>query len=383
MVGQRVMKPVRLLAIIEAETITGPAKNLLQFAASARSGWLDPAIEVTIATFFRGGSANLFVDNARGAGLVVHVLAERGRFDRSVIAALKALARQVSPDLIQTHAVKSHFFARLAGLHHLAPWIAFHHGYTWPDRRARLYNQLDYWSLRAAAQVVTVSLPFKDELVRKGVAPGRIEVVHNAIDLAWGAKQQSPEVSAALRAKLGIPSSKKIVLVVGRLSREKDHITLLESMLRLRPEVAAHLLIVGDGPERSRIEAGVLSLELAADVTFTGQVPSAEPFYALADLAVLSSRSEGSPNALLEAMAARVPIVATSVGGVPEIVSNGESALLVEPGNAESMADAIGALLTDAGLAARLTSQAHERAASLHSPEARTRRLWQLYLGLR
>ncbi len=377
------MKPVRLLAVIEAETITGPAKNLLQFAASARSGLLDPTIEVTIATFFRGGSTNLFVDTAREAGLVVHVLAERGRFDLSVIVALKALARQVSPDLIQTHAVKSHFFARLAGLHHLAPWIAFHHGYTWPDRREQLYNQLDYWSLRAAAQVVTVSLPFKEELIGKGVAPNRIEVVHNAIDAAWGAKHQSEEASAALRAKLGIPSSKKIVLTVGRLSREKDHITLLESMRGLRPDLAAHLLIVGDGPERSRIEAAALALGITSDVTFTGQVPSAEPFYALADLAVLSSRSEGSPNALLEAMAARVPVVATAVGGVPEIASDGESALLVEPGNAENMYKAMTTLLSDAGFAGRLASQGYERVLSCHSTDARARRLWQLYLGLR
>jgi glycosyltransferase involved in cell wall biosynthesis len=376
------MKPVRLLAVIEAETITGPAKNLLQFAASASSGLLDPPIEVTIATFCRGGGANFFVDTARGAGLVVHALAERGRFDRSVIPALKALARQLGPDLIQTHAVKSHFLARLAGLHHLAPWIAFHHGYTWPDRRAQLYNQLDRWSLRAAAQLVTVSLPFKGELVRVGVAPGRIEVVHNAIDAAWGARHGTPEAAAALRARLGIGPSKKVVLTVGRLSREKDHFTLLLSMRRLRPVVAAHLLVVGDGPERSRLEREALSLGLADDVTFTGQVPSAEPFYALADLAVISSRSEGSPNALLEAMAARVPIVATAVGGVPEIVSDGESALLVEPGNPHLLAQGLVAVLTDLELARRLTSRAFEGVVARHIPEARARRLWRIYLHL-
>jgi glycosyltransferase involved in cell wall biosynthesis len=376
------MKPVRLLAILEAETITGPAKNLLRFSDLARSGLLDPPIEVSVAIFVRGGGENLFADAARESGMTVHIVAERRRYDRAVIAALEALARRTRPDLIQTHAVKSHFLARLAGVHRLAPWIAFHHGYTWPDWRARLYNQLDHWSLRAASRVLTVSLPFKEQLVRMGVAPGRIEVVHNAIDAAWGARPHSPEAAAALRAKLGISPSKKVVLTVGRLSREKDHITLLESLRRLRPVVSAHLLIVGDGPERSRIEAAALSSGLAADITFTGQVPSAEPFYAIADLVVLSSRSEGSPNALLEAMAARVPIVATAVGGVPEIVSDGECALLVEPGNSERMAEAMGALLTDASLAGRLASQAHERAVSRHSPEARARRLRQIYLGL-
>jgi glycosyltransferase involved in cell wall biosynthesis len=215
-----------------------------------------------------------------------------------------------------------------------------------------------------------------------GVAPGRIEVVHNAIDAAWGARLGPPEAAAALRARLGIGPSKKVVLTVGRLSREKDHFTLLLSMCRLRPVVAAHLLVVGDGPERSRLEREALSLGLAGDVTFTGQVPSAEPFYALADLAVLSSRSEGSPNALLEAMAARVPIVATAVGGVPEIVSDGESALLVEPGNPHLLAQAMTALLTATERPLRLAANARGLVVGRHSPDVRARRLRQIYLGL-
>src|SRR5205823_11585403 len=115
--------------------------------------------------------------------------------------------------------------------------------------------------------------------------------------------------------------------IVGRLSREKDHIALLEAVdllrARLGPAVAPHLVIVGEGPERSRIEDKIRRLNLGSTVTLTGQRDSAEPYYGIADVAVLSSRSEGSPNALLEAMAAGVPAVATRVGGVPEIVTHG------------------------------------------------------------
>ena len=117
---------------------------------------------------------------------------------------------------------------------------------------------------------------------------------------------------------------------MGRLSREKDHLSLLRAVSQLR-DLNMQLVIVGEGPERVAIESAIRELALSDAVTMTGQVPSAEPYYGIADVAVLSSLSEGSPNALLEAMAAGVPVVATAVGGVPEIVTHRESALLIEP----------------------------------------------------
>jgi glycosyltransferase involved in cell wall biosynthesis len=114
-------------------------------------------------------------------------------------------------------------------------------------------------------------------------------------------------------------------------------------------------------------------------VTFTGQVPSAEPYYGIADVAVLSSLSEGSPNALLEAMAAGVPAVATQVGGIPEIVRHGESALLVPPSNAAAMAEAIGTLACDAGRARNLVEAARRAVRLNHTPEARMKRLLDIY----
>ena len=129
------MKPLRLLAIIEASTVTGPAKNLLRFAQLARA--LD--VETTVATFHRPGDSDTFLEAATRAGVEVHRIEEHGRFDRSVVPALRQLHRRLAPDIVQTHAVKSHLLARLAGFR---PWIAFHHGYTWPDLRARVYNQI-------------------------------------------------------------------------------------------------------------------------------------------------------------------------------------------------------------------------------------------------
>jgi glycosyltransferase involved in cell wall biosynthesis len=325
----------------------------------------------------------LFIDTVREARIPVEVIHESGLFDRSVIRNLSQLAERVRPDIIQTHAVKSHFLGRLASLPSQAPWVAFHHGYTWPTFRVRLYNQLDRWSLRAARKVLTVSLPFREELIARGVNPDRIEIIHNAIPPQWGRRFRDPEQSGALRATLGIAVDRNVILIVGRLSREKDHLTLLEAVAGLPSELHPHLVIVGEGPERSRIEERIRNLNLAGSVTLTGQQGSAEPYYGIAQVAVLSSLSEGSPNALLEAMTAGVPVVATRVGGIPEIVSHGESALLIEPGDIRAMKGSLIALLEDAVLVRKLVEHAQERILKYHSPEARTAKLVEIYTGLR
>jgi glycosyltransferase involved in cell wall biosynthesis len=309
--------------------------------------------------------------------------------DRTVIERLRRMERELTPDVVQSHAVKSHFLVRASGLHKRLPWVAFHHGYTWPDLRMRLYNQIDRWSLLGALRVVTVSQPFRTELIERGVSPERIEVIHNAIDPQWGVRIINPERSGRLRESLGIRADKRVILIVGRLSREKDHTSLLDvvcslrSAVRRRAGLLPHLLVVGDGPERARLERKIRTLNMTEDVTLVGQVPTAEPYYGIADVAVLASLSEGSPNALLEAMAAHVPIVATAVGGIPEIVSHRDSALLVRPTDREDMANAIAELLTDPSVGRKLADRAREIVLSRFNPELRAKRLLQIYTAVR
>ena len=372
------MKTIRLLAVLEASNISGPAKNLLQFASMARADRFSPPVDVSIATFRRSGDSDLFADKCRELQIPLHIIPERSRFDRTTIDRLAKLAHTLAPDVIQTHAVKSHFLLRKAGLDRAFPWVAFHHGYTWEDLRVRMYNQLDRWSLRAARRVVTVSIPFREELIRHGVRQERIQIVHNAIDPQYGAT--FPSAAADLRAKLGLQNGTPVILSVGRMSSEKDHICLLEAFQRVHAGIIdPHLVIVGEGPERSKIEQRIRTLDLASRVTLTGHVSSAEPYYGIASVAVLSSRSEGSPNALLESMAARVPTVATSVGGVPEIVAHRESALLAAPGNPDELARAISEILNSPAFAAGLVERARLLVEERHSPNSRTSALCTLY----
>jgi glycosyltransferase involved in cell wall biosynthesis len=373
------MKPIRVLAVLEASTITGPAKNLLQFASTSRAERFAPPVDVSIVTFRRQGDSDLLADTCRRLQIPLHVISERGRFDRTVIDSLAGFARTFAPDVIQTHAVKGHFLLRKAGLDRLFPWVAFHHGYTWQNLRVRLYNQLDRWSLRTARRVVTVSIPFREELIRQGVPPERICIVHNAVDPDYGAKARSS--APELRARLGLRNGEDVILSVGRMSPEKDHLGLLDAFHRIHSAgmTDPRLVIVGDGPERPRIEQRIRALGLESRVILVGHVSTAEPYYGIASVAVLSSLSEGSPNALLESMAASVPVVATSVGGIPEIVTHRESALLVRPANPKELAEALSAILTSRELAVSLAQRARLLVETRHSPDSRTRVLCSLY----
>jgi glycosyltransferase involved in cell wall biosynthesis len=258
--------------------------------------------------------------------------------------------------------------------------VAFHHGYTDTDRKMRLYNRLDRWSLPHADRLVTVCRAFAQELAGStGVAIDKISVQHNSIRL--GSPVSATDVEA-LRNQFEIRTGEHIVLSVGRLSREKAHIDLLEAFKCLgetKPDILLKLVIVGDGPERARLETAAESLGCKDRVIFTGQVGNVQSFYSTADVFALPSLSEGSPNVVLEAMAANLPIVATAVGGVPEMLENNESALLVPPNDPPAFAAAMATLLTNQDLAQRLATNAARVADSQHDPESYVRSLIEIY----
>ena len=369
----------RVLAFMEATSLTGPAKNLIEFARRANR---DPSGKTTIeiATFRRGSStvSNGFVSACHEAGVEVHIISERFAFDLAVVPSMRRLINRCDPDIVQTHSVKSHFLMRLSQTHGQRYWIAFHHGYTRTNAKMQVYNHFDRWSLPAAHHVVTVCHSFASELEGVGVSRRQITVQHNSV-IPW--LPVTREESNRLRASLGIPSNAMVLLAVGRLSREKGHIDLIAAMYRLRAQNAerdVRLVIVGDGPERTRIQkAAEQSMPLGC-VILAGHQPELSGYYTIADVMVLPSHTEGSPNALLEAMAAGIPVVATAVGGIPEIASNEHSALLVEKENTAALACAIERLLEDKGLRERIGNAARI-AVSAYGPEAYCNSMLSLY----
>ena len=351
--------PLRIATLMEAATVTGPAKNVIRFAHDNRN-----LVEIRIFTFKRGereaSATNPFMDAARRAGLTVEVIHEKRRFDWGVLAQLKQLFAAYQPDLVETHSVKSHFLVTLLGRARPRPWIAFHHGYTDENFKMRTYNSLDSYSLRRSDRLVTVCEAFVPELERRGVARSKVDILHNSINPAWSA---APDEVTQLRASLGLAPGVVRILAAGRLSREKGHATLIEGVAdvkRQRPDLAFEVLLAGDGPLRESLVALAKARGVEAVIRFVGQVNNIQAFFGVADIMVLPSFSEGSPNVVLEAMAARVPVVATRVGGVPEILRDRETALLTPPGDSKALTAALIELIDNADLRTQLAVRAHE-----------------------
>ena len=254
-----------------------------------------------------------------------------------------------------------------------------HHGYTTTDLKMRAYNQINRWSLPAAPCVITVCEEFAKQLVQSGVQRNRIVVSHNSV---VAPRAVDSDEQKALREKFGISEDERVVLAVGRLSREKGHSDLIEAFQALRnldSQLKLKLLIVGEGPELEALQRAARERELDRSVIFSGHVSDVAPYYAIADALALPSHSEGSPNVLLEAMAAGLPVVATSVGGVPEIATSGKNALLVPPRDREAFADALHQVLINPELAEELSSNARAHVADNFSPAGHAQSLIRIY----
>jgi glycosyltransferase involved in cell wall biosynthesis len=366
------MKAIRVLAFIEASSLTGPAKNLIEFARrTAARQTASVGINLEIATFRRSNSLapDEFVLACQKANIEIHVIRERFAFDLAVLPQIRGLISALNPDIVQTHNVKSHFLIRLIAGYRQRRWIAFHHGYTWTDLKARLYNQLDRWSLLQASKVVTVCRSFAHELEHLGIRRERIAVRHNSVRAFLPA---SEERVLELKRSLGVTADTQVLLSIGRLSREKGQADLIEALSLIRKQESQRkllLIVIGVGPESRTLKNTAKKLGVANWVVFAGHQADVAPYYTLANLMVLPSHTEGSPNVLLEAMAAGLPIIATAVGGVPEMVTSEKEAILVEVSNPGALARAIKRILGDDNLRMQLSGAARS-ASSIYSPEA-------------
>src|SRR3974390_2856812 len=297
--------PIRVLTVIENKMVTGPARILIDFARSAaltEAGL--PAVRVAIVTYQRGDGESLLATSASEAGLEVFTIAEKGRFDTSVLGELRKVVDRYHPDILESRNVKSHFFIRLLGLQRRYPWVAWNHGYTATNRMDRAYNQLDRWSLQAAFRAVTVCGPFADRLAAQGLRRDNITVLHNFVKPF--VRPSEAEVRNA-RHIFGLADEDAVILAAGRLSKEKGFADLVAATAQLASMgdlPAFRVVIVGDGPDRDALTRKAEALGIGDKVVFAGFQRDMAPYFAMARILALPSHSEGSPNVVLEAMAA-------------------------------------------------------------------------------
>ena len=291
-------------------------------------------------------------DEAPGYGVPCTVL-PIGRKRPAGVLALARAFRAARHDVVNTHSSTDSWLAALAcRLVRDPPVIVRTRHVSVPvpnDRATRwLYG-------KATSRVVTTGEALRDRLVRdNGLDPARVDSIPTGIDAArFGAIARDEA-----RRTLGLPADARIVGIVATLRSWKGHRHLVDAFARL-DDPRAHLVIVGDGPQREALGRHVATLGLGPRVRFAGQQRDVAPWLAALDVFALpSTANEGVPQALLQAMFAGVPCVTTTVGAIPEIARDGDTALVVPAGDAAALADAIGRLLADPALGVHLATAA-------------------------
>ena len=301
------------------------------------------------------------------AGGAVHLLNRQPGFDWRCARRLAALLRRERIDLVHAHQYTPFFYALAARHLHARPPILFtEHGRWFPDfprPKRMLFNRA---LLGRRDRVVGVGEAVRRALVdNEGIPAARVGVIYNGVDLTPYRNPARDRVTIRQRVRedFGIPESALLLAQVARLDDLKDHATAVRAMARIVAAVPqALLLIVGDGPERIKIERLIADLSLERHVRLVGTRSDVPEILQAADLYLLSSKSEGIPLTVIEAMAARLPVVSTDVGGVGEIVVANETGLLVPAGDDVALAAAAIELLPDATRRAQLGEQGLRRA---------------------
>ncbi|TFG48024.1 MAG: glycosyltransferase [Gemmatimonadales bacterium] len=287
---------------------------------------------------------------------------------------LRNLLAELRPDVVHTHGYRADliggFSARRAGV----PWVSTVHGFTGGNKKNRLYEWLQVRAYRRAQAVVAVSRPLRDRLVNGGVPPAQVRILPNA----WAPKALLSREEARRRLRLTGPAP--VIGWVGRLTREKGADVFLEALAHI-PDQPWTASIIGDGRERPALEAQAERLGIAERIRWHGLMPDAAGLYPAFDAWVLSSRTEGTPIALFEAMAARVPVVVTTVGGVPDVVSPFE-ALLVRSEDPAALAAGIATLLAGRDEAGARAEAAFRRLSAQHASEGWIAAHLELYRSL-
>jgi len=254
--------------------------------------------------------------------------------------AIRELSRRLRPGIVHTHGYRPDIVDAGAVRRLGIPTVTTVHGFTGGGRKNRLYERLQRRVYRKFDAVVVVSRPLMGQLIASGVPPQRVHLVQNA----W---QESalPLDRAAARRTLGLREDGFVIGWVGRLSDEKGPDVLVDALVHLR-DLPVTISVVGNGSERDALASRAQRHGVERLVRWHGGVPEAGRLFAAFDVFVLSSHTEGTPMVLFEAMAAGVPIVATGVGGVPDVVSPAEAAL-VAPADPVALAAEIRAMYRD------------------------------------
>ncbi len=367
--------PARIVHLIGTNFFGGPERQILAHARLIRARGLLPSI----LSFSENGRSNELLQRAMNEGIPCHELSPRSPFHPGAVTELAGILRRDGADLLVAHGYKANVVGRLASWAAGIPLLAVSRGWTAENFRIRIYEKADRLFLRLANHVVAVSEGQRRKIAAAGVAESRVTVIRNCIDLDEFPKACETD----LRQQLGLAPDVLLVVSAGRLSPEKNHRGLIEAAAQVcAKEPKAVFVVFGEGFLRTELEKSVADHGLTDRFLFPGFRSDVRALLHHIDIFVLPSFTEGLPNVILEAFACRKPVVATAVGGTPEVVRHEEDGLLVEPGDGKALAGAILRLAASSEARRDMGERGRDALASRFAFPAQTEAYVRLYSRL-
>jgi glycosyltransferase involved in cell wall biosynthesis len=371
--------PIRILRVIARLNMGGPALHVSYLSAGLR----DRGYETTLVAgnVGQGEQSMAYVAEEQGVPVLLmpHLHREISPIrDMLATVRLARMIREQRPHILHTHTAKAGAIGRMAAV--LAgkarPPIVVHtfHGHVlrgyFGRFRTAIFRGLERLLARVADTLIAVSPEVRDDLVELKVAPAeKFTVIRLGIELDERVAI-AREARKRTRRIMGVSDERFLVGWIGRMTGVKRGADVLRAFRLLRDRgIDAILCMVGDGPEREQLEQLAAELRLMHDTLFPGYQEEIGPFFAAFDAFVLPSANEGTPVTAIESLASGCPVVATRVGGVPDVVQEGIDGFLVDPGDLDAIAERLARLASDTALRERMASAGRERVLSRYAVE--------------
>lgn len=361
----------RVLHVIDSLHLGGAQEVVLNLATCG-----SPRYRHAVATLHGHG---IYWDRLREAGVPVHSLSPH-KFLPFYLATLPGLLLATRPDILHCHLIPSNILAKPLGTLLGVPLILNHDHTNDPNRiNNKVLLSLDKTTNRFARHIMAVAGACRDFLIHhERIPPEKITLIPNAIDLRRFAPGTVTRNES--RAVLGLPLDVLVIAGVGRLNPQKNFSLFLEIAAALAQRFpSARFLLAGEGPEEAMLREKAKALGLGDRVIFAGYVADTRRVYVAADVLLMPSRFEGLPMALLEAMAMGLPVVASNLDGIAEVVTDGKEGFLVAPGDAKEFADRVARLLESESLASAMAAEARAKIEAKHSVERMTSAVEAVY----